>query len=309
MYKMYLKSAEGYKNANVELLAIKTTSKIWVNMKDVGSGIGVKNISDLVLKEIYGICETKNPTKKQVNEYKMTKREIYKKFTNLSKKELNTKNNKNPYVGNDVMSTIIKQCREEKTRGIRAMDGFRKKLMILDSEIPKCPEFEVKSKIGKIFKKHNPLEEYSVKIYEIDPYFYGHYEKNNKLMKMGVDICYLQLIFNLVSVFLAVEIDEKGYTDRDIIFEEKRQEALEKKHSCKFIRINTSNAKNCYDLDYRLVMYKHLLMTSKIKNKKTRKKRNKRKRNGRETRKGNEREAREENEREARKRIKRQNKN
>ena len=39
--------------------------------------------------------------------------------------------------------------------------------MIPDSEIPKCPEFEVKSKIGKIFKKHNPLEEYSVKIYEL----------------------------------------------------------------------------------------------------------------------------------------------
>ena len=33
-------------------------------MKDVGSGIGVKNISDLVLKETYGICERKNPTKK-----------------------------------------------------------------------------------------------------------------------------------------------------------------------------------------------------------------------------------------------------
>ena len=50
--------------------------------------------------------------------------------------------------------------------------------MIPDSEIPKCPEFEVKSKIGKIFKKHNPFEEYSVKSYEIDPYFYEHYEKN-----------------------------------------------------------------------------------------------------------------------------------
>ena len=49
--------------------------------------------------------------------------------------------------------------------------------------------------------------------------------------------------------FLAVEIDEKGHTDRDI-FEEKRQEALEKKLGCKFIRINTSNAKNGYDLDY-----------------------------------------------------------
>ena len=41
-------------------------------MKDVGSSMGVKNISDLVLKEIYGICETKHPSKEQVNEYKMT---------------------------------------------------------------------------------------------------------------------------------------------------------------------------------------------------------------------------------------------
>ena len=146
-------------------------------MKDVGSGMGIKSISDSVFKKIYGICETKNPTKKQVNEYKMTKREIYKKFTNLSEKELNTKNNKKTYVRNDVMTTIIKRCRGEKTRGIRAIDGFRKKLMIPDSEIPECPEFEVKSKIGKLFMNEKILEEYSVKIYEIDPYFYEHYEK------------------------------------------------------------------------------------------------------------------------------------
>ena len=76
--------------------------------------MSVKNISDLVLKEIHGICETKNPSKEQVNEYKMTKRQIYKKFTNLSKKELNTKNNKEAYVRNDVMTTIIKSCRGEK---------------------------------------------------------------------------------------------------------------------------------------------------------------------------------------------------
>ena len=32
-------------------------------MKHVGRGMGVKNISDFALKEIYGICETKNPKK------------------------------------------------------------------------------------------------------------------------------------------------------------------------------------------------------------------------------------------------------
>ena len=92
IYKMYLISTEGYKNANVEFLTIKKTSEIWVSMKDVGSGIGVKNISDLVLKETYSIYETKNPSKEeQVNEYRMTERQIYKKFTNLSQEELNKK--------------------------------------------------------------------------------------------------------------------------------------------------------------------------------------------------------------------------
>ena len=80
-------------------------------MKDVGSGASVRNISDLVLKEIYGICET---IKEQVNQYKMKKRQTYENFNNLSKKELNAKNNKNPYVRNDVMSTIIKRCRGKK---------------------------------------------------------------------------------------------------------------------------------------------------------------------------------------------------
>ena len=47
---------------------------------------------------------------------------------------------------------------------------------------------------------------------------------------------------------LAVEIDEKGHTDRDLKFEEKRQEALEKRLNCTFIRINTSR-KN-FDADY-----------------------------------------------------------
>ena len=60
---MYLILAEGYKNANVGFLTIKKTGGIWVNMKDVGSGIGVKSIYDLVSKEICAICETKNPSK------------------------------------------------------------------------------------------------------------------------------------------------------------------------------------------------------------------------------------------------------
>ena len=59
IHNMYLISAEGYKNESVNILRVQKTGEIWPS---VGSDIGVKNIFDLALKEIYGICETKNPT-------------------------------------------------------------------------------------------------------------------------------------------------------------------------------------------------------------------------------------------------------
>ena len=73
--------------------------------------------------------------------------------------------------------------------------------MIPDFEITKCPEHEVKSKIGTIFVNEKILEEYSVKIYEIDPYFYEHYEKKYKLIKMGVNIYYLELMFISINFY------------------------------------------------------------------------------------------------------------
>ena len=52
---MYLIPAEGYTDAGVHFLKIRKTGEIWPSMKDCGSGLGIKNISNLVLKEIYGI--------------------------------------------------------------------------------------------------------------------------------------------------------------------------------------------------------------------------------------------------------------
>ena len=57
----------------------------------------------------------------------MTERKIYKQFDNLSEEELNPKSNINICITNVIMTTIIKHCRVEKKRGIRAIDGFRKK--------------------------------------------------------------------------------------------------------------------------------------------------------------------------------------
>ena len=47
-------------------------------MKNVHDVLGVKNMFDLVLKEIHGICQTKNSTKEQIKKYKMTERKFLK---------------------------------------------------------------------------------------------------------------------------------------------------------------------------------------------------------------------------------------
>ena len=135
-----------------------------------------------------------------------------------------------------------------KKRGIREIDEFRKKLMIPDYEIAKRPEHEVKWKIGTIFANEKILEKYPATIYEIDPYFYEHYKEKIQTDKNGCEYVLFKIDIYFTEYFLAVEIDEKSHTDRDPLFEEKRQKALEKKLNCKFIRINTS--KKNYDADY-----------------------------------------------------------
>ena len=57
--KMDLISIEGYENANVICLKNKN-GDLWVIMKNVKDVLGVKNMSDLVLKEIYGAYGKKN---------------------------------------------------------------------------------------------------------------------------------------------------------------------------------------------------------------------------------------------------------
>ena len=113
---MYLISAEGYKNAGVHFLRVIKTGKIWVSMKNVHNGLGVKNISALVLKEIYDIYKTKNLTNKEIRKYKMTEKEIFEKYANLSEDELSEISNKNVCVKNDVIGTVIKRCRGEKKK-------------------------------------------------------------------------------------------------------------------------------------------------------------------------------------------------
>ena len=74
--------------------------------------------------------------------------------------------------------------------------------------------------------------------------------KKIKVDRNGCKYILFRIDFYFSKFLLAVEIDEKEHTNRDLIFEEKREEALEKKLGCKFSTINRSNATNGYDLDY-----------------------------------------------------------
>ena len=46
----------------------------------------------------------------------MTEREIYKNFTNLNEDELNIKSNKSFYVKNNILTNIIRHCKNEKKK-------------------------------------------------------------------------------------------------------------------------------------------------------------------------------------------------
>ena len=61
---MDLITVDEYENAKVICLK-NNTGDLWVSMKDVGVGLGVKSISDLVLKEILCIFWKKRINKRR----------------------------------------------------------------------------------------------------------------------------------------------------------------------------------------------------------------------------------------------------
>ena len=101
--------------------------------------------------------------------------------------------------------------------------------MIPDHEVSVSIEHKVKSKIGAILENEKILEEYSLKIYEIDPYFYEHYKKKLQVDNNDQECILFRVDIYFTEYFLAVEIDEKGHTDRDLIFEKKKRKGIRKK--------------------------------------------------------------------------------
>ena len=98
------------------------------------------------------------------------------------------------------------------------------------------------------------LEEYSVKIYETDTHFYEHYKEKIQIDKNEHDYILFRIDVYFTECFLVVEIDEKGHADRDLIFEEKIQKALERNltvNLLELILVGKIMMQNMQPLEYR----------------------------------------------------------
>ena len=66
---------------------------------------------------------------------------------------------------------------------------------------------------------------------------------------MGVNTYYLELMSSLLNIFQPQKLMNKTIKVENL-FLKKKTRGIKKKLGCKFIRINTSNAKKGYDTDY-----------------------------------------------------------
>ena len=78
-------TTEAYENAKVDTIKVNNNKLFWVKMIDVQNGSGIKNISDLVRKEIFGKYydeeqSIKDLTTEQIREFKRSEAELDKKM-------------------------------------------------------------------------------------------------------------------------------------------------------------------------------------------------------------------------------------
>ena len=102
MYKMVVITVQNYTDAEIHTITVGNRELFLVRMIDVLTRLGIKNVSDLVRKNIQGIYETKDPTKKQIKKYERSQIKISRKPTDDSKIK---------YARNDLMEKIMKSCK------------------------------------------------------------------------------------------------------------------------------------------------------------------------------------------------------
>ena len=201
---------ENFVNAKVMTVQIKGKKHFWVKMKDVGDGLKLKNMSDMVIKEINGTrCD-------DCKKYKRSLQELTKNMHDSMKEK---------YIRIDIAEKIIKNCRgvkktkdnANKSDKEKQRQNFRQLLGFTEHDLFLSKEQSVLNKLLKIFAKEEILLQHFVLGYKIDAYF--------------------------IEYKLAVEIDEHNHEQRDNEKELMRENAIKRKLGCKFVRINPDDEK------------------------------------------------------------------
>ena len=117
---------------------IDKEKKLWLRNKDIGEKLGVKNIYDLIDKEIKGKFKTNNPTEQQIKEYKRHGSELI-------------NNEEFVYTHEDIIIPIIMNWRVSTPKAIE----FRSELGFKQHDIILTKEQSVISKITIICKRKN----------------------------------------------------------------------------------------------------------------------------------------------------------
>ena len=99
---MVVITVEAYNNARVHTITVKNKDFWGVKMKDVQDGLGIKNMRDLLKKEMCGMLGTKDIAKEQKMKYIRSEQQITKNPKD---------NNWHKYARNDITEKMIRNCR------------------------------------------------------------------------------------------------------------------------------------------------------------------------------------------------------
>ena len=146
--------------ADNQICTIKQKKKddsvlLWIKIKKLNGKLGIKNIFDLVNKEIKCKFKDKKPTEEQIKEYKKYGSEF-------------DKNIKHIYAREDVVMPVIMVCRSPKAIEFRSKLGFNQYDITLEKES------SVLKSIMETFEGKNMETQYSVLNYRIDIYFHDY---------------------------------------------------------------------------------------------------------------------------------------
>ena len=147
------------KNCIHAITQVRKSKKLvfWIRIKDIGKRLNVKNIFDLVHKEIKGKFETNYATEQQIRKYKIHGSKFI-------------ENEKFMCVRECIIILVIMHCRGSTPKSIelRSKLGFNQYDITLTKE-----QLELKSRMDA-FEEENMQTQYSILGYRTDLYFHDY---------------------------------------------------------------------------------------------------------------------------------------